>query len=120
MGLYHDNKGAPIGTIIECPVCHKKFEKKQYSQAFCSLECKDRFWNANRGKVNPDKKSAKWKDNLFAEIKQRMDHKRDSLDMTECPWPKDQQETYKEGWRQAFMFAIDIVAGLLKAKEDEK
>ena len=52
MGLYHDNKDARVGSQIECPVCHKKFKKVQYSQAFCSLECKDRFWNANRGSVS--------------------------------------------------------------------
>ena len=56
MGLYHANKDAKVGSIIECPVCHKPFKKIQYSQAFCSGECKDRFWNANRGVVKPHKK----------------------------------------------------------------
>lgn len=58
MGLYHDNKKAAVGSEIECPVCHKKFKKVQYSQSFCCGECKDRFWNANRGKVKPSEKVA--------------------------------------------------------------
>ena len=31
-----------------CPVCGKRFFKKQYSQSFCSLHCKDSFWNSNQ------------------------------------------------------------------------
>jgi hypothetical protein len=45
MGLYLENKKAKTGTQIECPICHLKFIKKQYSQSFCSLKCKDDFWN---------------------------------------------------------------------------
>ena len=45
MGLYKTNKGAKTGTIIECPVCHKKFKKIQYSQAFCCGKCKDKYHN---------------------------------------------------------------------------
>lgn len=51
MGLYKNNKAAKVGTEIECPVCHTKFKKRQYSQAFCCTECKDRFWNHH----NPDR-----------------------------------------------------------------
>lgn len=42
---YQENKKAKTGTEIECPVCHKKFRKKQYSQAFCCRSCKDKFHN---------------------------------------------------------------------------
>lgn len=45
-GLYKLNKEAKVRETIECPICHTKFTKKQYSQAFCSTRCKDRFWNA--------------------------------------------------------------------------
>lgn len=45
-GLYKINKEAKVGETIECPICHTKFTKKQYSQAFCSTRCKDRFWNS--------------------------------------------------------------------------
>lgn len=45
-GLYKTNKKAKVGETIECPICHTKFTKKQYSQAFCCTRCKDRFWNA--------------------------------------------------------------------------
>ena len=34
IGLYKENKKAKVGTLIECPVCHTKFKKIQYSQAF--------------------------------------------------------------------------------------
>ena len=49
MGLYKTNKGAKSGTIIECPVCHKKFKKIQYSQAFCCGKCKDKYHNIHDG-----------------------------------------------------------------------
>ena len=45
-GLYTTNKEAKVGDTIECPICHTKFVKRQYSQAFCCSQCKDRFWNA--------------------------------------------------------------------------
>ena len=45
-GLYRSNKEAKVGDQIECPICHTKFTKIQYSQAFCSPHCKDVFWNA--------------------------------------------------------------------------
>ena len=44
-GLYRSNKEAKVGETIECPVCHTKFIKRQYSQAFCCGHCKDRFHN---------------------------------------------------------------------------
>lgn len=44
-GLYRLNKEASVGETIECPVCHTKFTKRQYSQAFCCGHCKDRFHN---------------------------------------------------------------------------
>lgn len=43
--LYRTNKEAKVGTEIECPVCHTKFIKRQYSQAFCCSQCKDKFHN---------------------------------------------------------------------------
>lgn len=45
-GLYKLNKESKVGETIECPICHTKFTKRQYSQAFCSTRCKDRFWNS--------------------------------------------------------------------------
>jgi protein-arginine kinase activator protein McsA len=45
MGLYKSNKKAKVGEMIECPICHRKFKKIQYSQAFCSSRCKDKFHN---------------------------------------------------------------------------
>lgn len=43
--IYETNKAAKCGEEITCPVCGKKLLKKQYSQAFCSTKCKDRFHN---------------------------------------------------------------------------
>lgn len=48
-GLYRTNKEAKVGTEIECPVCHTKFIKRQYSQAFCCTQCKDKFHNRHDG-----------------------------------------------------------------------
>ena len=45
MGLYKINKQKKVGELIECPVCHTKVVKIQYSQVFCCGNCKDRFWN---------------------------------------------------------------------------
>lgn len=47
-GLYKLNKEAKVGETIECPICSKKFIKRQYSQAFCCGKCKDDYWNAKR------------------------------------------------------------------------
>lgn len=44
-GLYRTNKEAKVHEIIECPVCHTKFEKIQWTQAFCCSQCKDKFHN---------------------------------------------------------------------------
>ena len=43
---YLANKSAKVKDVLVCPICGSKFIKKQYSQAFCSTRCKDRFWNA--------------------------------------------------------------------------
>lgn len=48
-GLYQRNKDAKVGDTIECPVCHTKFTKRQYSQAFCCGHCKDKFHNMRSG-----------------------------------------------------------------------
>lgn len=46
--IYETNKKAKVGDEIICPICSKKFIKRQYSQAFCCGECKDAFWNAKK------------------------------------------------------------------------
>ena len=48
-GLYKTNKEAKVGEEIECPICHTKFVKRQYSQAFCCIKCKDKFHNMKSG-----------------------------------------------------------------------
>lgn len=47
---YSTNKQASVGEDIKCPICGKVFTKKQYSQAFCCIECKNDYWNLKRGK----------------------------------------------------------------------
>ena len=42
---YKMNKLAKVSDFIICPICGCTFAKKQYAQAFCSRECKDKFWN---------------------------------------------------------------------------
>ena len=42
---YNINKSARTRVECKCPVCHKRFIKKSYQQAFDRTKCKDRFWN---------------------------------------------------------------------------
>lgn len=42
--IYKFNKTAKVGTIIVCPICGETFSKRQYAQAFCCSECKDKYW----------------------------------------------------------------------------
>ena len=42
---YLYNKKSHVGTNLICPICGISFVKKQYSQAFCCNECKNKFWN---------------------------------------------------------------------------
>ena len=45
---YEANKNAKVGEEIICPICGEHFIKKQYSQAFDSISCKDAYWNAKK------------------------------------------------------------------------
>ena len=45
---YNLNKTLKVKTDCVCPICGSHFIKKQYSQSFCSRQCKDIFWNARR------------------------------------------------------------------------
>lgn len=44
--LYHENGNAATGSVIKCACCFMSVKKKSYQQKFCSIECKDRYWNA--------------------------------------------------------------------------
>lgn len=50
--IYNKNKSAKVGEEITCPICGEKLNKKQYSQAFCSLHCKDTFHNTFKSVKN--------------------------------------------------------------------
>ena len=45
---YKHNKAAKVGDEITCPICNGKFTKKQWQQAFCCGQCKDKYWNAKK------------------------------------------------------------------------
>jgi hypothetical protein len=49
-------KKAPGGSVIPCPVCHRRFRKLRWGHVFCRHKgqgnCKDRFWNT----VNDDRR----------------------------------------------------------------
>lgn len=45
--IYKFNKTTKVGTTIVCPICGETFSKRQYVQAFCCSECKDKYWNKN-------------------------------------------------------------------------
>ena len=47
--VYNANKSAKVGETITCPICGKTFVKKQYSQAFDSLKCKNTYWDETKG-----------------------------------------------------------------------
>lgn len=42
---YKQNKSSKVGAELVCPICGKKFVKKQWQQAFCCGGCKDKYWN---------------------------------------------------------------------------
>ena len=44
--IYLENKKKKVGETCVCPICLEKFVKRQYSQAFCCGQCKDKYWNA--------------------------------------------------------------------------
>lgn len=46
--IYDNNKKSSVGVDIICPICGKHFIKIQYSQAFCSNECKVKYHNINQ------------------------------------------------------------------------
>ena len=81
MGIYKENKNASVGTLIECPVCHKKFIKKQYSQAFCCLQCKDKFHNRhNKDRHRPTKSERELEDDGMDFLYSPFDEYHDSWD----------------------------------------
>ena len=34
--------------FAKCEYCGKKYQKKKKAQRFCSIKCKDRWWNRER------------------------------------------------------------------------
>ena len=50
---YEYNKAAKTGEIITCPICGTSFKKRQYSQAFCCGQCKDKYWNDKGDRHDP-------------------------------------------------------------------
>lgn len=42
---YYRSKEEKVGAKIVCANCGKVFSKKTYQHTFCSLKCKDEFWN---------------------------------------------------------------------------
>lgn len=51
---YRLNKLAKVGEMIVCPICKEEFKKKQYSQAFCCTEHKDKYWNIKKSDRHSD------------------------------------------------------------------
>ena len=48
MNNYEINKNSHIKDNLICPNCGNGFVKKTQAHAFCSIPCKDRFWNVKR------------------------------------------------------------------------
>ena len=72
--LYDENKVAKVGSELICPVCGNRFVKKQYSQAFCSGKCKDKFWN-DKG----DRHSAGYQERYNGEHPERLHYVADAI-----------------------------------------
>lgn len=53
---YKLNKTIALYEVMICPICGKCFVKRQYSQAFCSIKCKDKYHN-NMGDRHKNKTS---------------------------------------------------------------
>lgn len=51
---YDYNKKAKVGEFIICPICGLKFIKKQYSQVFDDVKCKDTYWNNKKDRHRKD------------------------------------------------------------------
>ena len=45
---YDSNKKAPLRTTIHCPCCGEPVKKNYQRTTFCSLTCKDFYWNITR------------------------------------------------------------------------
>ena len=49
MSRYENAKNAPVGAMIACPSCNKRFKKMSYQHTFCSRigphNGKDTYWN---------------------------------------------------------------------------
>lgn len=52
--IYAENKAAKVGTELVCPTCGKTFTKKQWAQAFCCNDCKNKYWNAKGDRHSKD------------------------------------------------------------------
>ena len=52
--IYLANKAKKVGDVCICPICGAEFVKKQWQQAFCRRECKEKFWN-EKGDRHRDK-----------------------------------------------------------------
>jgi hypothetical protein len=46
-------KLAVIGDTVHCPKCKTEFKKDSYNKTFCSIFCKDNYWNT----VDPRKRN---------------------------------------------------------------
>ena len=55
LSQYKKSKQIEVGENINCVVCSSEFTKKKASYVFCSLQCKDDFWN----KIDPRKRNSK-------------------------------------------------------------
>ena len=54
------------------------------------------------------------KEDIYKEFSSRAKQKQLSLDMSDCPYNDDEKAGYKEGWNNAFMWAIEIMSDICK------
>lgn len=51
---------------------------------------------------------------LYKELSTMLRAKQLSLDMTDCPYTDSEQQMYREGWNNAFMWAIEVLSDFCK------
>ena len=78
------NKDAKVGETIKCCVCGEAFVKRQYSQAFCSPNCKDTYWNAKNSNRHKDSNYHRKYNNSVSDLNERKRRIRYAVENTIC------------------------------------
>lgn len=56
---YKFNKTAKVESVLNCPSCKNLMVKNTYQKTFCSIKCKDLYWNVTKYRLRFNKKFKK-------------------------------------------------------------